>query len=234
MNTKQALLKYLRLGAALVSVFGLSMAAYAQSGSFKLTLRDGLNGYSGTEDFYTMRLEGGAFNSKTDLDDQSLKVSPLESDTKSLIRFDKIPISNSSYGMIYRIALVLTFKEAPQADTLVIHNLNDRDIWSERDANYNSLNGTAPWSGVDGKLIEAWHSTDATARITGGEKVNSTLTFEFHPNDAAARKALLESWIDGGNQGFVLCGLSAKNEFYSSDAYNPAQRPELIIEYSPR
>ena len=235
MNTqKQSIPRPLLLGIFLSCIFGLTLVSFGQTGGFKLVLRDGLNGYNGTEDFYTLQMEGGVFNSKTDLDDQTLKVSPLESDTKFVMRFDNIPMSRSSSGMIYRVALKLTLKEPPQTDTITIHNLNARDIWNERDGSYNSLNGTAPWSGVDGKLIDAWRGTDATVRITGSEKVNSTITIEFHPNDASARKALIESWLDGGNQGFVVCGISAKNEFYSSDAYNPAVRPELIIEYSAR
>jgi hypothetical protein len=216
----------------LAGVFGFVLTLQGQTGGFKLVLRDGLNGYQGTQDFYTLQMEGGVFNSKTDLDDQTLKVAPLESDTKFVMRFDKIPLSRSSYGMIYRVALQLTLKEAPESDTLMVHNLNERDLWSEREGDYNSLNGAVPWSGADGKLIDAWRTTDAIARVTGSEKVNTTITLEFYPNDASARKALIDSWLDGGNQGFVVCGMSAKNEFYSSDAYNPALRPELIIEYS--
>lgn len=220
------------LGIIIAGIFGIALTLHGQTGGFKLVLKNGLNGYQGTEDFYTLQMEGGVFNSKTDLDDQTLKVAPLESDTKFVMRFDKIPLSRSSYGMIFRIALRLTLKAPPESDTLMAHNLNARDLWSERNGSYNSLNGAAPWSGIDGKLIEAWRSTDAVSKVTGSEKVNTTITLEFYPNDASARKALLDSWLDGGNQGFVVRGISAKNEFYSSDAYNPALRPELVIEYS--
>lgn len=205
---------------------------HAQSSGNQIVLKNGLGGYSGTEDFYTYQMEGGVFNSKTDLDDQSLRIAPLDADTKSVIRFGSIPLSGSSYSTVNRLALVLTFKEPAQADTLMLHNLNATDIWNERQASYNSLNGTAPWSGADGKLIDAWMNTDGLSVVTGNEAVHSTLTIEIHPQDAAARKAVLDSWLDGGNQGMVIQGISGANVFYSSDAYNMAQRPELIIELS--
>jgi len=203
----------------------------AQSSGNKITLQKGMNGYNGAEDFYTYHLEGGVFNSKTDLDAYVLKVDPLNFDTKFVIRFDNIPISPSS-GTIYRVALVLTLAESPNSDTLLAHNLNPGDVWNERQGNYNSLNGTAPWSGINGKLIEAWNTIDAIATITGGEDVGSKVVFEFYPQDFSARRALLDSWLDRSNQGIVIEGVNAKNVFHSSDAFNPADRPELIIEYA--
>lgn len=217
----------------LTGIIGLtSFLLQGQSGGSRITLKDGLNGYAGTEDFYTFQLEGGVFNSKTDLDDQTLKIAPIEADTKIVMRFNGIPMSRSSYGTISRLSLVLTFKEPASSDTLMLHNLNSKDIWDERMGNYNSLNGTAPWTGIDGKLIDAWNNTDAMVKVTGGEQMNSTITIDFHPTDPSARKALLDSWLDGGNQGFVIRGINGTNTFFSSEAYNMAQRPELIIEYT--
>ena len=216
----------------IAGVVGLASLACAQQGGNNISLKDGAAGYSGTEDFYTYRMEGGVFNSKTDLDDQTLRVSPMDSDAMFAMRFANIPLSRSSYGMVYRLALVLTFKAPPEPDTLTAHNLSDSDLWSEQLASYNSLNGSAPWSGANGTIQGAWRSTDAVAKVTGSETVNSTITIEFHENDAAARKALLDSWLDGRNQGFVVRGINGTNEFYSSDAYNPAHRPELLIDIS--
>ena len=65
-----------------------------------------MGGYAGTQDFYTYWMEGGMFNSKTDLDDQTLRVAPLDADTKTVIRFNAIPLSRSSYGSVNRLALV--------------------------------------------------------------------------------------------------------------------------------
>lgn len=216
----------------LAMLCSITPATHAQSSGNRIVLKNDLGGYSGTQDFYTFQMDGGVFNSKTDLDDQTLRIAPLDADAKSVIRFDNIPLSRTSYGSVNRLALVLTFKQPAQSDTLMLHNLNASDIWDERRANYNSLNGTAPWSGADGKLIDAWMNTDGLAVITGNEDVHSTLTIEIHPQDAAARKAVLDSWLDGSNQGMVIRGISGTNEFYSSDAYNMAHRPELIIELS--
>jgi len=216
----------------LAGVFTCHPFLSAQRSGNSYQLKNEVGGYAGTQDFYTYQMEGGAFNSKTDLDDQTLKVAPLEADTKSVIRFNAIPLSRSSYGSVNRLALVLTFKSSPSSDTIMLHNLNSTDIWDERMGNYNSLNGTAPWSGADGKLIDAWMNTDGLAIVTGSEDINSTLTIEIHPHDPAARKAVLDSWLDNGNQGMVIRGINGSNEFYSSDAYNITHRPELIIELS--
>ncbi len=204
----------------------------AQGSGNKIQLKNEVGGYAGAQDFYTYQMDGGVFNSKTDLDDQTLRVAPLDADTKSVIRFNGIPLSRSSYGSVNRIALVLTFKSPASPETLMLHNLNDSDVWDEKTASYNSINGAAPWSGADGKLIDAWTNTDGLVTITGGEASNSTITIEIHPHDPSARKAVLDSWLDGGNQGMVINGISGWNEFYSSDAYNIANRPELIIELS--
>ena len=220
------------LAIVLTGVLASSPFLSAQRSGNKVQLKDEVGGYAGTQDFYTYQMDGGVFNSKTDLDDQTLRVAPLDSDTKTVIRFNAIPLSRSSYGSVNRLALVLTFKAAATPDTLMLHNLNPNDVWDERTASYNSINGTAPWSGADGKLIDAWTNTDGMETITGGEPVNSTITIEIHPHDPSARRAVLDSWLDGGNQGMVIRGISGTNEFYSSNAYNIAHRPELIIELS--
>jgi len=221
---------------AFITVLAACMATTASLSAQRqgntISLKNEVSGYAGTQDFYTYRTEGGSFNSKTDLDDQTLKIAPLEDDTKTVIRFNAIPLGRSSYGSVNRLALVLTFKAGAAPDTIMLHNLNSTDVWDEHAANYNTINGTARWSGADGKLIDAWTNTDGTAVITGNEEQNSTLTIEIHPSDASARKAVLDSWLDGGNQGMVICGISGNNEFYSSKAYNIAMRPELIIELS--
>lgn len=230
LTLRKSLTRSIFLFAASMSFALAQVASHGQSSSFNISLKNGFNGYEGAEDFYTMLMEGGVFNSETDLDDQSLVVEPLESDTKFVIRFKNVPLSRSS-GSISRVALVLTLKESPRPDTLLAYNLNDRDVWDERLGNYNSLNGSAPWSGVNGKLVDAWSNIDAVAKVSGGEKLQSTIIFEFYPNDAAARRALLDSWLDGNNQGIAIEGMSARNAFYSSEAYTPIYRPELIIEY---
>jgi hypothetical protein len=221
-SKKLILAKTLLIGAAIL--FGSNASAAT------LTLKNGVGGYEGAEDFYTYFLEGGVFNSKTDLDLETLRVAPDESDTKTVIRFGDIPLSSSSYRSVSRVALVLTFKTTATPDTLTVHNLNSGDLWSELDADYNTLNGSTPWSGIDGKLVDAWTTTNGSVNV-GGESANSTVVIEFHPGDSASQRALLDSWTDGTNQGFVIQGVYGKNEFYSSDAYSVIHRPELIIEY---
>ncbi len=231
MSKQLNLVAQLRLGTVLIlsGAFWVSLLN-AQNGT-SIQLKDGLNGYEGNEDFYTYRVEGGVFNSKTDLDDQTLLIAPLNLDAKTVMRFADIPVSRS-VGTIYRLAVKLTFQRTGRADTIMLHNLGPQDIWDEYLGNYNSLNGSAVWSGADGKLIDAWSNTDGVAIVTGGEETLSTLTIEIHPSDEPARRAVLQSWLDGSNQGFVLRGINGENAFFSSDAYNPAHRPELIIEYS--
>jgi hypothetical protein len=210
----------------------LTATSMAQRAGNRIQLRNDVGGYQGTEDFYTYRTEGGSFNSKVDLDDQTLLVAPLQDDAKSVIRFKGIPLTRGAYSAVNRLALVLTFKQPASHDTIMLHNLNPGDMWVELQANYHSLNGSTPWSGADGRLIDAWTNTDGLAIVTGSEAANSTLTIEIHPSDPSARKAVLDSWLDGNNQGMVIRGVSGVNAFYSSEAYNLAQRPELIIELS--
>jgi hypothetical protein len=220
---KLNLLTLILLGAALL----MSSSAWGAT----LTLKNGVDGYEGAEDFYTYFLEGGTFNSKVNLDQETLKVAPDVSDTKSVMRFSNIPLSSGSYRSVSRVALVLTFKSPGTSDTIMVHNLNNGDLWDELDADYNTLNGSAPWSGIDGKLVDAWTTTNGVANVAGGESARAKLVIEFHPNDSSSLRALLDSWMDGNNQGFVIRGINGLNEFYSSSAYSVVNRPELIIEY---
>ncbi len=215
----------------LLTLLSVSLVSLGFSQNGRATFKNGLNNYNGSEDFYTYSVDGGVFNSKADFDEETLKVAPLYSDTQFLLRFGDLPYSPSSFDFISRLAIVLTVKDAPTADTLTLHNLFDQNVWSERSGNYNSINGASPWSGADGKLIDAWPNTDAIFNMTGTERVNSTITIEIYPTDASARKAILDSWLDGNNQGVVVRGISGVNTFYSSDAYNVTYRPELIIEF---
>lgn len=218
---------------SILSIVLLILVPWIGLSAVQVYYRDGVSNYSGTEDFYTYRIDGGVFNSKNDLDERTLKVAPMESDTKFAIRFSNLGLSRSSYSSVNRITLTLTFKEAPTADTLYAHNLFDRNVWHERYANYNTINGSSPWQGSDGKMVDAWPNTDAMASVNGSESIDSTITFVFHPGDPSSCKALLDSWLDGNNQGLIIEGMSGVNVFYSSEAFNLAQRPELMIDYNP-
>lgn len=188
-------------------------------GNATMTFREGVNGYTGTEDTELQNDNpstsfGNATSISVDLQNGSLE-------SQGLIQFGnlfgnapgQIPIGS----VINTASLTLNvFDTANSATTISLHRM--LTTWNES-STWNSVT-----NGIQRNNIEAAAAVDSTM----------TLAQYTGPQTFYGLKSTVQSWADGGsNHGWVIVTNSTDGwDFYSSEHSTVSRRPVLTINYT--
>lgn len=158
--------------------------------------------------------------------------------SRSVLQFDVNALAGQ-YSSIDAITLRLTtsYNQAGAADTNIHQALAS---WVESQVSWNNRQTATPWASAGGEFSPSvLGSIDVSTLANSGafDGVQEQVTVSLLPGagNAAARKALIDSWTSGGNFGLLLKSATDTTAFVGyrdrSRGFE-ADRPLLTIEFS--
>ncbi|WP_290642478.1 DUF4347 domain-containing protein, partial [Aquabacterium sp.] len=190
-----------------------------------LTLRDGLNGYTGTSDTYLALLAPTTdYSTSTTL---SAGRATTQDPFQTLLKFDNLTGSGANQvplgSVVTSVTLTLNMTASPTFTNPTFSLYQMLSAWTDT-STYNSMG-----SGVDGAEYVS------TADFSFADNGTGSYSFTFSTAGHAMINTV-QSWINGtsSNQGWYLfCNdNSSKASFSSSEDATAANRPTLAITYT--
>lgn len=200
------------------------------------TFRNGLNGYTGTEDVnITVQETVGGHSSDGEAGGYLVGANfggPYHYVNRLLIRFDVSSLTGQ-FSSIDSVTLRLTRQFVDQFPTLTLHlptagNAN----WSESLVSWDYKDSAAltPWEGGQG-LGDTGYAAMVVSGVVGTNPIDFTIS------DSTTATSVVNAFLGSNNPGFLIrqdneTGAGAV-AFYSSETTFDTYQPTLIISYTP-
>lgn len=215
-----------------------------------LTLQQGVSGYAGAEDTFLVGdgvRDAVNWGARGDFYVGPFSGAPSADEVnRSLIRFDVSALAGL-YAEITSVTLRLTIVSANGSNTVQLHQPTAANgDWVEGSADgtvqagssswANKVEASAAWDGGPGLGNTGFGALLASAAYTSA----TTGVLELAILDATLATALIDDFLSGANEGFLLKALDeshpgVRNDiiFFSSEHGVVAGRPELVVSYTP-
>lgn len=241
-----------------LSVVAASCLVCSSLSAATLTLRQGNNGYTGTDD--AMIIASSSTENWGGRNEFDAGTAAGGSVRRSLLRFDVSALSGL-YTSVNSVTITLSTSLPIDGSTNLVNTVNMYSIlsgnanWVEGTqissdsladngmSTWSSLvQGSTPWAGSAGLSTAGTdYSPTILASVTSSAGASAGTVFTFIISDPLIATNLINSWLDGTNEGLLLratdesnkgSGIASRISFASSEHGTANWRPQITIDYN--